>query len=147
QRVGPVAGAHADRGDGHGEGVGHGAGAAMNGRVTKPKVRGGFTLVEALVVSGLLVVLAYLLGQTWSGLGRPTADLAAWGRVAQEARLASAALSRDLGGSLDSAEGRTGQKELGKFVGRMQPGGTELWLCFDGSSTPNGVADWAAPDT
>lgn len=119
----------------------------MSRRERRPDIRRGFTLVEALVVSGLMALLAYLLGQTWSGLGRPTADLAARGRVAHEARLASAALSRDLGGSLDSTAGRTGQKALGKFVGRMQPNSSELWLCFDGGSSPNGVADWAAPDT
>src|SRR5207237_1151100 len=132
QYVDPGAGPDADRRGGHGDGLRYRAGAAMSRRSTKPKVRGGFTLVEALVVSGLMALLAYLLGQTWSGLGRPTADLAARGRIAHEARLASAALSRDLGGSLDSAAGRTAQKALGKFVGRMQPNGSALWLCFDG---------------
>jgi type II secretory pathway component PulJ len=119
----------------------------MSRRTTNPKLRRGFTLAEALVVSGLMALLAYLLGQTWSGLGRPTADLAAQGRVAHEARLAVVALSRDLGGSLDSDAARAGPKMLGKFAGRMQPNGTELWLCFDGGSAPNGVPDWAPPDT
>ena len=33
----------------------------------------------------------------------------------------------------------------GHSVGRMQPGDTQLWLCFDGDP-PNGEADWADPD-
>ena len=33
-----------------------------------------------------------------------------------------------------------------KFVGRMEPDNTALWLCFDSESSPNGVADWAPPD-
>ena len=99
------------------------------------------------MVSGLMVLLVSLLGQMWSGLGRPTADVAARCRVAHEARLSSAALSRDLGGSLDCPAGRAGRKALGKLVGRLQPNGSELWLCFDGGAAPNGTADWAAPDT
>ncbi len=109
--------------------------------------RRGFTLVEAAVGTGLFALLSYLICQAWAGLGRPAADVAARARVASEARLAVAALARDLGGSLANPEGRLGVKELSRVVGRLQPGGTQLWLCLDGGTAPNGTADWAAPDT
>jgi type II secretory pathway component PulJ len=111
------------------------------------RARTGFTLAEAVVVSGLLACLAVLLARSWYGLVRPTADLAARARLAQEADLAAAALARDLGGSLANPEGRTGPRTLYPLVGRLQPGGSQLWLCFDGGSPPNGAADWGPPDT
>jgi hypothetical protein len=94
-----------------------------------------------------MVVVVYLIAQAWGGLGKPAIDVHARSRVAQEARLAVAALSLDLGGSLGNAEGRTGTKEQYRFVGRLQPANSELWLCFDGGGTPDGSASWAAPDT
>jgi type II secretory pathway component PulJ len=116
-------------------------------RALQPIHRPGFSLVEFVVASGLLVLLSALLAQTWSGLVRPTTDLAIRGRLCQEARLATAALARDLGGSLANPEGRSGPRTLYPFVGRLQPGNSQLWLCFDGGSPPNGLADWGAPDT
>lgn len=108
--------------------------------------RTGLTLVEVAIVGGLMAFLAVLLSHTWSGLGKPTAELAARSRVTQEARLAVASLGRDLGGFLPAPEGRLGEAGLYRLVGRLQPGGTQLWLCYDGGSTPNGLPDWAAPD-
>jgi hypothetical protein len=113
----------------------------MNGR------REAFTLVECVIVSGLLVFVAMLLSATWSGLGRPIADNITRGRLTQEANLAAASLARDLEGSLSNPEGRLGTKQQARFVGRMQPNHSQLWLCFDGGDTPNGVADWGPPDT
>ncbi len=95
----------------------------------------------------LMATLAMLLAETWSGLGRPLAETAARSRLAQEANLALASLARDMGGSLSDSAGRIGSKTDSVFVGRMQPGGAQLWLCFDGGANPNGIADWAAPDT
>lgn len=106
----------------------------------------GFSLVEVSVASGLMAFLAVLLSQTWTALGRPLAETAARARLAQEADLALAALSRDLGGSLSNSAGRIGAKSAWAYVGRLQPGGNQLWLCFDGGSPPNGIPDWAAPD-
>src|SRR5438067_1080268 len=114
-------------------------------RTTRRKRR-AFTLVEMSVVSVLLVLLGLLLSQTWAGLGRPTVDLIARSRLAREARLATDALARDLGGCLANPEARLGTSSQYRFVGRSQPN-NQLWLCFDGGSTPNGTADWAAPDT
>ncbi len=109
--------------------------------------RRGFTLLEVTVVSFLLAFLTLLLSATWSGLVRPTADLVHRTRLAQEANLAAASLVRDLAGSLPNPEGRIGTKTQFRFVGRMQPSNNQLWLCFDGSATPNGIADWGSPDT
>jgi prepilin-type N-terminal cleavage/methylation domain-containing protein len=107
----------------------------------------GFTLVEVSIVSMLMAMLAMLLAETWRGFGRPMMDTAARSRLAEEANLALASLARDLGGSLSDSAGRLGRKSDSAYVGRMQPGGVQLWICFDGGTTPNGAADWAAPDT
>jgi len=106
--------------------------------------RRGFTLMEATIVSALMGFLAILLSSTWSGIGRPLVEAVARSRVAQEASLAVASLARDWGGNPIDA---TGEQELGRLVGRTVVGGSELRLCFDGGASPNGVADWAAPDT
>jgi type II secretory pathway component PulJ len=109
--------------------------------------RFGFTVVEVTIVSGFLAVFAVLLAQAWTGLGRPLVSTAARCRVAQEADAAVACLERDLCGYLADNSGRLGKKVLYRFVGRMQPQNSQLWLCFDGGNNPNGVADWGAPDT
>jgi len=109
--------------------------------------RAGFTLLETMLVSGLMAFLVLLASQAWSGFGRPTADVAARCRVAQEARLAVTALAGDLGGGLAGPAARTGTKAQLQWVGRMQPSGSQLWLCFDGGPSPNGLADWGPPDT
>ena len=105
--------------------------------------RNAFTVVEALIVSGLMVLLAVLLSSAWSGLGRPLADAVGRCRVTQEASLALASLARDYAGSLPDA---VGEQVQGRLVGRQVIDGSELWLCFDGGS-PDGVADWGPPDT
>src|SRR5262245_60568788 len=107
-------------------------------------MRRGFSFVEVTIVSGLMAVLAVLLANAWYGLGHPLVETVIRARLAQEANLALNALSRDLGGSLSDADASTGSKTLYQFVGRMQPGGSQLWLCFDGGTSPNGLADWAS---
>ena len=109
-----------------------------------PPRRSGFTLLEATIVSALMAFLALFASVAWSGFGRPAADIAEHCRVAQEANLAVASLTRDLCGSL--AEDRTGNKKKFKFVGRMQPANAQLRLCFDDGPSPNGLADWGSPD-
>jgi type II secretory pathway component PulJ len=109
--------------------------------------RPGFTLLEATIVSGLMAVLAVLLAAVWAGFGQPARDIVERARVSQEAQLAIAALARDLGGSLANAAARLGTQEQGAWVGWLHPGGTQLWLCFDGGNNPNGEADWSSPDT
>jgi hypothetical protein len=109
--------------------------------------RSAFTLVEVTIVSGFLGIFALLLSQTWTGLGRPLVDISARCRVAQEADAAVTSLERDLCGSLADNQGRLGSKTAYQFVGRLQPGNRQLWLCFDSGTNPNGIADWAPPDT
>jgi prepilin-type N-terminal cleavage/methylation domain-containing protein len=106
----------------------------------------GFSLVEVCVASSLMAILATLLASTWSGFGRPLVDSAIRARLAEEANFALASLAQDLSGSLSNGEGRIGRKMNYAFVGRMQPAGSQLWLCFDGGPHPNGTADWNAPD-
>src|SRR5262245_29344563 len=108
--------------------------------------RRGFGVLEMIVVSGLMVTLVFLLSMAWTGLGRPAVDVATHCRLAQEAKLALASLSRDLGGYLSDSAGRLGKKTDYPFVGRLQPGNTQLWLCFDGGTSPNSLADWGPPD-
>ena len=105
----------------------------------------GFTLLEMTIVSGLMGFLVVLISATWSAFIRPAADLAQRSRIAQEANFAVASLTLDLAGSL--ADSQTGAKATFQVVGRQQPDNSQLRLCFDGGSTPNGTADWSAPDT
>jgi type II secretory pathway pseudopilin PulG len=106
--------------------------------------RRGFTLMEATIVSALMIFLAVVLSSAWSGFGRPLVDAVARSRVAQEASLAIASLARDWGGNTIDATGGQGQ---GRLVGRTIVSGSELWLCFDGGASPDGLPDWAPPDT
>jgi type II secretory pathway component PulJ len=109
--------------------------------------RHGSTLLEVMLVSILMSLLVILVSEVWAAFGRPAADIVARCQVAQEARLAAASLADDLGGCLANGEGRLGDKRSYQFVGRLQPANSQLWLCFDGGSNPNGIADWAPPDT
>jgi prepilin-type N-terminal cleavage/methylation domain-containing protein len=119
----------------------------MKQTISIRRARRGFTLVEIMVVSGLLVVLAVLVSNAWAGLGRPLVNVATQCRLANEANAAAACLARDLCGSLADTQGRLGAKTAYQFVGRMQPGNAQLWLCFDSGTNPNGKADWGPPDT
>jgi type II secretory pathway component PulJ len=111
----------------------------------RPRSHRGFTLLEITIVSAFMGFLAVLISTTWSAFIRPTAEMAQRCRIAQEANLAVASLSRDLAGSL--ADNPTGNIAKFRLVGRMQPDNSRLRLCFDGGSTPNGTADWSDPDT
>jgi hypothetical protein len=108
--------------------------------------RRGFSLAELSVTSVLMVMLTAVLANAWTGLGQPLLQTMHRGRLALESNLAAACLARDLGGCLPGDQGVVGRKSNYVLVGRTQPGGIELWLCFDGGNSPNGVADWVAPD-
>ncbi len=97
-----------------------------------------------MLVGGLMSLLVLLISGAWRGLGRSSADAVVRCRVAQEANLAVESLARDLGGNL--ADRVTGEKTLGRAVGRLVVAGTQLWLCFDGQPA-NGEPDWGPPDT
>ena len=104
----------------------------------------GFTLTEVMLVGGLMSLLVLLISGAWRGLGRSSVDAFVRCRVTQEANLAVESLTRDLGGSLASQI--TGERQLGRVVGRLAVDGSALWLCFDGQPA-DGVADWGPPDT
>ncbi len=106
--------------------------------------RRGFTVMEIMLVSAMTSFLVLLISGAWAGLGRSSTDAIARCRVTQEANMALKSLARDFGGSL--AEEGTGNRLLGRAVGRLAIAGSTLWLCFDGQPL-NGTAEWAAPDT
>lgn len=114
--------------------------------------RRGFTLLEVMVVSGLMSLLALLISAAWAGVGRPAADAIIRGQLVQEIDMALASLARDLGGALANPEARLGGKKQGQWIGWKQLAESEapepqLWLCYDGGVDPNGQPDWATPDT
>ncbi|HWA98135.1 MAG TPA: hypothetical protein VG713_06565 [Pirellulales bacterium] len=92
----------------------------------------------------LIVMLAVLLSNAWLWLGRPMVQTVHRCRIAQEADIALAYLTSDLGGC--PAESYAGYKLAGQFVGWTAPGNGEFLLCFDSTDNPNGLADWGAPD-
>ena len=116
-------------------------------RIQKMNVRCAFTLVEVMVVSSLTTMLALVLASVWSGLGRPLVEATERAQIAQEAHLAALSLAHDFGGSLATNDARLGSLAEGQLVGRMQPNGTILRLCFDGGPAPDGLADWGDLDT
>ncbi len=113
-------------------------------KYAKRSPRRAFTVLEVMLVSGLMSLLVLLISGAWAGLVRPSADVIARCRVAQEANLAMECLARDLGGAL--ADQPAGTARRGRLVGRLVVGNASLWLCFDGEPVDD-VADWAAPDT
>jgi prepilin-type N-terminal cleavage/methylation domain-containing protein len=82
----------------------------------KPNHRKGFTLVELMVVSALMAVLAVLLSSAWVGVGRTAAGLIGRSQLVQERDLAVVALSRDLGGCLVDPDARKGEKINGRWL-------------------------------
>jgi hypothetical protein len=117
----------------------------MNKIHCRRRHRRAFSMVEVTISTGLVVMLSMLLSNAWIGLGRPLLQNAARCHIAQEADLALACLSLDLGGCLP--EGTAGVKLANQFVGWTYPDNAELMLCFDSATDPNSVADWGLPDT
>ncbi len=114
----------------------------------------GFTLVEVMVVSGLMAFLAVLLAKASAGIGRPAAEVIRRSQGLQEMNLAAAALARDLGGSLADPAGRLGPKTLGKFDSWLTwsdsqyPPNSVLQLSFANGTSPDNVVTYSVqPDT
>ena len=105
---------------------------------------GGFTLTEVAVVGVLMGLLVLMISGAWAGPGRSSADAIVRCRVTQEANLAIESLTRDFGGCLVGQP--QGEKQSGRFVGRLVVDDSQLWLCFDGPPL-DAAADWGAPDT
>jgi type II secretory pathway pseudopilin PulG len=95
--------------------------------------RKGFTLVEVMVVGGLMAFLSLLLASTWATMGSPTADLIRRGQCMQEINMAVAALARDLGGYQPDGRGR-GEKSQGRFTD-WHSDGTALTISFNGEGS------------
>lgn len=111
----------------------------------KRRLRPGFTVLEAAIASSLLALLAMLVSASWSGLGRPMMGSLAHSRIQEEANRAASFLADDFGGQLGTVV--VGKKKKGKKAGRIVVGSAELRLCFDGGTDPDGIPDWAPPDT
>ncbi len=106
----------------------------------------GFTLLEITITSGLTVFLAILLSSVWGGIEKFTADAIGRGQLVQEIDFAVASLSRDLGGGLPVLAAQTfigGKPDHDRWIGWQHPDDSELWLCFDGGTCPDGAADWS----
>jgi prepilin-type N-terminal cleavage/methylation domain-containing protein len=69
--------------------------------------RKGFTIIEGVVASALMGVLALILSSAWGSVGKATVDLIARVQLAQEMDFAAAALSRDLGGCVANFTGQS----------------------------------------
>jgi prepilin-type N-terminal cleavage/methylation domain-containing protein len=109
-----------------------------------PRSRRGFSLIEISIATTLVVMLAMLLSAAWTMLGKPMIQTVALCTIAQEADVALAYLSSDLGGC--PPNGPAGDKTAGQLVAWSVPSDNEFVLCFDSPTDPNGLADWAAPD-
>src|ERR1700722_5479377 len=112
--------------------------------------RRGFSLIEMTVVCFLVGLLGTLMAGAWSAFGRPAVDVESRCRISQEASQAAESLAPDLSGHQPNSPtpaALPGGQASAKFVGRMEPENTALWLDFDSQTSPNGIADWASPDS
>jgi prepilin-type N-terminal cleavage/methylation domain-containing protein len=92
--------------------------------------RKGFTLLELLVVSILVVMLMLITTQFWTWFSPSIAEMVAREHLLREARIAMQSLAAD----------------FGSVVGVTLIGTDRIILCKDSGDLPNGLADWAAPD-
>jgi hypothetical protein len=91
---------------------------------------GGFTLLELLVVSMLMVSVVVMTARFWRTLSLSMSDLTARAKMAEEMRFLVENISRD----------------FGPAVGAAVFDGDQLLICQDGGDNPNGLADWGEPD-
>jgi prepilin-type N-terminal cleavage/methylation domain-containing protein len=92
--------------------------------------KAGFTLLELLVVSIIMVGTITLTAQFWRSFLLSMNDLAWRANTAREMRMLIENLMRDFG----SAVGVTIMDE------------STLLICTEGGDRPNGQADWGPPD-
>ena len=94
------------------------------------RTKKGFTILELLVVSVLMLMVVMITNQFWAWFSPCVMDIIARGHTLREARMAMRSLADDFGAA----------------VGAAPIGSDRLVLCKDGGDFPNGLADWAAPD-
>lgn len=90
----------------------------------------GFTLLELLVVSMLMIGTATIMARFWRSVRFGTNDLIASSSTAEEMRFVVENISKDFGSA----------------VGATIFGDEHILICQDSGPTPNGIADWAPPD-
>ncbi len=103
-------------------------------------------MTELIIVTLLLSMLSMIVGTTWIAFGRSAWESVRNSRLTEEAELAVSTLAGDLSGYYPEASSTSDPRDRSRWVGRVQPGGTSLWLCFDGGDPLDGLASWAAPD-
>lgn len=116
------------------------------------RMRRGFTVLEMSVVVVLMVLISILVAIVWTNFGGPSWKNTARAVLTREAELALTTLARDLDGRLDNPAPAE-QSPYG-LVGRIPSASAPSWrvlanscplqLCFDGGTTPDGLADWGA---
>jgi prepilin-type N-terminal cleavage/methylation domain-containing protein len=109
--------------------------------------RQGFTLIEVMVVSGLMAMLVMLISAVW-GLFWPLAqEVIVRGQLIQEVEIAVAAMSRDLGGNQTNSSPEY-TVQTGQFLAwKADASNTQLWLYFDSPTNPDYTIadDWESP--
>src|SRR4051812_24902032 len=96
----------------------------------RPTSRGGFTIVELMVVGIISMVLLMLITSAWRWFGHAATEARITIELARELKMAADSIAQDYGTALDA---------------RSADAGDSLQFDFDGGGL-NGVADWASPD-
>ena len=90
----------------------------------------GFTILELLVVSVLMVIVMMIITQFCRWIVPSITDMSARWQVLRENRITMQNLAFDFGSA----------------VGFILVGADRLVICQDSGDYPNGLADWADPD-
>lgn len=109
---------------------------------TRRSARGGFSLVELMIVSLMVVILTAMISDTWSSVGRSVRDAVQRARVLEESQIVTEALRRDLSGYYPNA--KLSKDDENQLLGRAATADGRLLLCFDADGDE--VAEWGKPD-
>ena len=115
---------------------------------TRGSVRGhrGFTIIEMVVATFLMALLALLLAAAVATFARPAAEVDGRTRLALEASLAAEALARDLGGYLVDTSGAPGNLQQYQFSSwSFSADGSILFLNFQGATRRTSLPDRDVP--
>ncbi len=94
------------------------------------KLKKGFTILELLVVSILMVIVMMIITQFCRWILPSISEMSARWQVLRENRIAIQNLAFDFGSA----------------VGILPVGTDRFVICQDSGDFPNGLADWAEPD-